>query len=342
MGSDGVSEDISYGDVYDAVLTPLLLARGLLDLVHTAEVIGLMAALREPRSSAELVRISGLPEVAVVSTLAALEVNAVVTRSGDAFRLTHDWLVLTGDIAISPLASVLASSDVERAVIRGLGGGDDYWTMSSAERLSFAQAISPDPFARGLVERMGHAMAQDPEYDVLRSGGRLLELGCGVAGRALVMLQALPSMRAVGVEVSADLAGVATRRAEDLGLADRFEVVTIDAATFDRPDAFDRGYWSQFFFAEESRGPALATMWRSLRSGGVVEAPLLADPDELAADPRGPLARELALFLVVLGAWGVPGRSASELVEELRGHGFVDVEVGPGTFGNWRVRGRRP
>ena len=49
-------------------------------------------------------------------------------------------------------------------------------------------------------------------YDVLRSGGSLLELGCGVAGRVLVMLQAIPAMQAVGIELSADLAAVAVRR----------------------------------------------------------------------------------------------------------------------------------
>ena len=65
----------------------------------------------------------------------------------------------------------------------------------SDQRLSFARAISPDPFAAGLVTGMGKALDGDPMYDVLRSGGSLLELGCGVAGRVLVMLQAIPAMQ---------------------------------------------------------------------------------------------------------------------------------------------------
>ena len=171
----------------------------------------------------------------------------------------------------------------------------------------------------------------------------LLELGCGVAGRVLAMLQAMPGMRAVGVELSDDLAAEAVRRAEALGLTDRFEVLVTDAAAFDRPAAFDRGYWSQFFFAEASRGPALETMMRSLRSGGVMEAPLLGDPGELAAEPHGQVARERAVFRVVLGSWGVPDRSADATRRpSSTDHGFVDVEAGRGPFGNWRVRGRRP
>ena len=336
------SEAISYDDAYDDVLAPLFLARGLLDLIHTAEVTGMMTSLREPRTPGELGRLAGLSEVAVSSLLEALEVNSVVECEAGAYRLTARWLVLTGDAAMSPLASVLESSEVERAVLRALGGGDDYWTMSPDQRLSFARAISPDPFAAGLVTGMGKALDGDPMYDVLRSGGSLLELGCGVAGRVLVMLQAIPGMQAVGIELSADLAAVAVSRAEELGLTDRFEVVRTDAATFDRPAAFDRGYWSQFFFAEDSRGPALATMMRSLRSGGIIEAPLLGDPGELAAEPHGQAARERAVFRVVLGSWGVPDRSADQLVAELEAHGFVDVEAGRGPFGNWRVRGRRP
>jgi SAM-dependent methyltransferase len=335
------AEALSWDDAYDAVWSPLLIARGVIDLVHTAESTGMMTALREPCPPGVLREVSGLPDVALSPLLEALEVNQVVTRADGRYRLTEPWLVLTSEAATSPLATVLASSDVEREVLRGLGA-DDYWTMTSEQRLVFARAVSPDPFASGVVAGMGRGLADDPTYDVLRSGGSLLELGCGVAGRVLSMLRALPDMQAVGIELSEDLAAEATRRAEALGLTDRFEVVTTDAGTFDRPDAFDAGYWSQFFFAEESRPRALETMMRSLRSGGFIEAPLLGDPAELAADPHGQTARERALFRVVLGSWGVPDRSAEELVAEFEGHGFVDVEAGRGPFGNWRVRGRRP
>jgi SAM-dependent methyltransferase len=336
------ADELSFDDAHDAVLGPLLLARGVLDLVHVAQERGLLTALREPSTAPDLAAATGLPAVAVASLVEALELNEVVERSGDGYRLSAPWMVLTGDTAMSPLESLLESSDVERALLRALGGRVDYWTMSSEQRLSFARGISPDPFAPGLVAGMGAALGRDPSYDVLRTGGNLLELGCGVAGRVLAMLQALPGMTAVGIELSEDLAAEARRRTVALGLTDRFEVVTTDAAAFDRPDAFDRGYWSQFFFAEAGRGPALATMLRSLRSGGLLEAPLLGDPEELAADPRGRMARERSVFRVVLGSWGVPDRTADELVAEFADAGFVDVEAGRGPFGNWRVRGRRP
>ena len=45
------AEPMSWDDAYDAAWSPLLLARGVLDLVHTAESTGMLAALREPCAS---------------------------------------------------------------------------------------------------------------------------------------------------------------------------------------------------------------------------------------------------------------------------------------------------
>lgn len=67
----------------------------------------------------------------------------------------------------------------------------------------------------------------------LSAGERHLELGCGLAGRILCLLQAYPAMTAVGVERAPDLAAEARRRAERLGVADRFVVVVSDATSVD-------------------------------------------------------------------------------------------------------------
>ena len=89
------AEPMSWDDAYDAAWSPLLLARGVLDLVHTAESTGMLAALREPCTSDKLAELAGLPEVAVAPLLEALEVNEVVTRDAGTYRLTEPWLVLT-------------------------------------------------------------------------------------------------------------------------------------------------------------------------------------------------------------------------------------------------------
>jgi cyclopropane fatty-acyl-phospholipid synthase-like methyltransferase len=143
----------------------------------------------------------------------------------------------------------------------------------------------------------------------------VLELGCGVAGRILTIMQAAPGLTAVGVELSPDLAAEAERRAAELGLRDRFTVVCADAADFTSDERFDRVFWSQFFFPSGSRAAALATAHRCLRRGGILSLPV-ADDD--------PAER---LFRLLLASWGVPLRTPDELAAEIEEAGFVDVEV---------------
>ncbi len=161
----------------------------------------------------------------------------------------------------------------------------------------------------------------------LHDGDRHLELGCGVAGRILCVLQAFPTLSAVGVELAPDLAAEAQRRGAALGVADRFEVLCADATTV-RPDGFfDVAFWSQFFFPAASRAGTLATAYHALRPGGMLLAPLLGDPSVAESDPHGSSARSLALARVVHRLWGVPDRSPDDLADEVAQAGFVDVVV---------------
>ena len=175
-------------------------------------------------------------------------------------------------------------------------------------------------------------VAADPDQEVLTRGGTHLELGCGVAGRILTTLQAVPAMRAIGVEISPDLAAVARERAEALGVSERFEVVEQDVADFDREACADTAFWSQFFFPEASRRGALAAAYRALRPGGVLTASLAATLDD---------ERMLALNDVTLAGWAVPSRTGDELVEEISAAGFLDVAVVE-RGGLSRVRAVRP
>ena len=204
--------------------------------------------------------------------------------------------------------------------------------MPPEDRLLVARAVSPDPFSAGLVEAFRGMVAADPDQEVLTRGGTHLELGRGVAGRILTTLQAVPAMRAIGVEISPDLAAVARERAEALGVSERFEVVEQDVADFDREACADTAFWSQFFFPEASRRGALAAAYRALRPGGVLTASLAATLDD---------ERMLALNDVTLAGWAVPSRTGDELVEEISAAGFLDVAVVE-RGGLSRVRAVRP
>ena len=245
----------------------------------------------------------------------ALVLHEVVEESGAGLVLTAPWLSLVSDSAFVALPDVLASGRLEARLLRGIGAGD-YWTMERADRILLARSVSPDPFADGLVELFRRDIESDPRRrDLLEPGCRTLELGCGVAGRILTMLRAVPTLNAVGVELSPDLAAEAERRAEQLGLTDRFTVVCGDARECVTEEPFDRAFWSQFFFPETTRADALAALHAAVRPGGVVSSPL-------AGEDRGD-----ATFRVLVASWGVPLRTPEELVAEYEAAGFVDVEV---------------
>lgn len=333
----------SWFEVYDDVLAPVLGPHGMVNVLLGASSRGVLDALVEEVTLGELAVATALPEPRVQALLDVLVAYDVVERSEDRFRLAPSWLALMADDAFATLSDLLASADIEARLLRESASGADYWTMPPADRLVFARAISPNPFARSLVEGFRKQLAGDPDLAALVAGGRLLELGCGVAGRVLTMLQALPEMRAVGVELSEDLAAEAQRRAEQLGVDDRFEVVCSDAASFSRPEAFDVAFWSQFFFPESARPGALRTLWASLRSGGIAQAPLLGDDAALRLDDRGAEARHRAVFRVILDGWGVPDRDRDGLAAEFADAGFVDIRyTGGGAAGPVRLVARKP
>ena len=201
--------------------------------------------------------------------------------------------------------------------LAGQGGG--FEDLSTADRLTYARAVSRNPISPALVALVRQAAWTPASIRArARDEDRHLELGCGVAGRILCALQAFPSMTAVGVELDPDLAAEARRRSERLGVAGRFVVVCADATSVRLDGVFDIVAWSQFFFTEASRPGTLATAYAALKPGGLILAPLLGDDHAAAAEPHGTEARSLALSRVVHGGWGVPGRSTTELVDEIR------------------------
>jgi Methyltransferase domain len=237
----------------------------------------------------------------------------------------------------------LRSGDVQSHLLRSIGAGADYWTMPTEQRLTFARATSPDPFSAGLVASFRASAERDPEQAALRNGGRLLELGCGVAGRLLTCLQAFPNLTAVGIELADDLADEAERRAVALGVADRLTVVRSDAGAYLEPDSFEFGFWSQFFFPEESRRSALTALFANLRSGGIAWAPVFGDFPAMQADPTGQVRRGYALFRVILDSWRVPERSPDQLAAEFESAGFTEVrQGGGGAAGPVRLTARKP
>lgn len=317
---------MEYFEAYEQALTPLATANSLLQLVARAEEAGLMTALRTPVSVVDAAAQTDLDESSVATLCRALVTLNVAESNGTTVALTAAWQALTDPGAYVPLQLALAGIEIDGRLHRARAG-DTFWSMPAADRITYARSISSDPYSDQLVEAFRSDLTHDPDRAGMAEGGRLLELGCGVAGRVLTTLRAMPQLHAVGVELSADLAAEAQRRSVELGLADRFDVVCVDAAEYDTTESFDFAFWSQFFFPEAARAAALATLRRVLRSGAVVHAPTGANFAAIDADPQGPQARDFVLWRTVLEAWGVPERRPEQLIAEFEAAGFEDVRV---------------
>lgn len=327
------------------MLEPLLAARQLLDLVEVAEETGVLALLADGATADDVANAADLDPRTAQAVLDALLAGAIVERPADRYVLTDDWRDATSSGAFNPIGAALRGRRVGSNLLRSLGtdGTHDYWTASAADRIALAASVSPDPIEGGAIpmfERM--ADSGHPYESAVREAGRALELGCGLAGSTLSHLVAYPNLRSVGVEISDDLATEAERRAEVLGIADRFTVVRADAADFDDPDTFDVGFWSQFFFPAPSRAGALSTLFRLVRSGGTVAAPVRWYDEERGGGPTSTLAQTHALFRVLAQTWDVPDRNPDQVADEFESAGFSVTHVLTPTPINGLVVASRP
>jgi SAM-dependent methyltransferase len=314
-GAAGVPEDdTGLADWMTAVaeLTPGLNASGVLALL-----VGLGRSGQLPSALSE-----GLPEG---SPAVHMAMQAALEAAGATGGRAGAWHTVLAGEGLVPPEALLSACSARNRLLEALAEGDDYWRADPELRRGIAQGVSPDPRLPASLVAMGSMVQALPEWQRrAHAGARYLELGCGLAGGMLAELQMFPAMTATGVELAADLVAEAQARAEQVGVAERVEFVVGDATRFDRPDSYDLCFWSQFFFPSATRAAALAAAARCLRPGGMLGAPVRARPD---ADASSDEVLDYLLDNVLFSSWGIPERSADELVDEVAAAGFVEVTV---------------
>jgi SAM-dependent methyltransferase len=218
------------------------------------------------------------------------------------------------------LAAVVGALEAS-GVVRRVGGSIEL-------RPEFVGLVADDGLYRGMLDAL-------PEFASAIGSGRLLDVGCGVAGAMLTAASMFPGMTGVGLEVEPFVAAEAQRRAAKFG--DRIRIITTDARDFDEAEGFDVCFWAQPFFPVDTRADTLRMIWRALKPGGVLIE------QEMEVDPQDEGARlGFALRRLVFAGWNVPfARTAEVLGTEATAEGFQHVRIATTSLGRVVVS-RRP
>jgi len=101
------------------------------------------------------------------------------------------------------------------------------------------------------------------------TSGAVLDAGCGPGDLALRLAELRPGLTVWGIDISADMIRLATRRALSTPQAPRLRFERADVAALPLPDASLEAAVSSIAFHHWRRpGVALAELWRVLKPGG--------------------------------------------------------------------------
>ncbi|MEU8074576.1 class I SAM-dependent methyltransferase [Catellatospora citrea] len=297
----------------------------LLKAVHDR---GWTTFLAQPRTEAELTGFAGVGPERVAHVVAALEAFGLTVREDGLIRLDPSVGELILDDGLYALADIVGHAATLNSALSHAVDPSGPPPLTGAQALAVAEGSvwRPGPGGRELYRKLLEAV---PEFASAVRNGRLLDVGCGVAGATLTAATMLPGMRATGLELVPEVAEEARRRAAALGVDDRFQILALDVRHFHETEAFDAAFWAQPFFPSDTRAAALRSIRRALRPGGVLIV------QEMEREPSDDAERPgFALRRLVFDGWGVPfARTAEELAAEAEEAGFETVRVAASQLG---------
>jgi S-adenosylmethionine-diacylgycerolhomoserine-N-methlytransferase len=167
-------------------------------------------------------------------------------------------------------------------------------------------------------------------------GGRVLEIGCGTGRNLIRTARAWPSVRAYGVDVSAEMLGAAHRSVARAQLRGRIALAQADAVSLDPQSlfgvaTFDRIFISYALSMIPAWKEALARGCQCLAENGSLHIVDFGDQAGLPAPFRLALDRWLALFSVhpcltfeaELAEFAAARRLRCGFASRFRGYAFV-------------------
>ncbi len=178
------------------------------------------------------------------------------------------------------------------------------WTHTDAALLQAQGSASAD-IARS-IQRAG----------VGRSGARILDIGCGVAGLSIAFCTEFPDATVVGVDLWAPALELARRNVAVAGLDARIDVVETAIQDYRDDVGFDLIWLPAIFIPAVAIDDVLNTAFELIRPGGEIVVGAFNDsPDALTN----------ALDALMTVRSGGSLLTATEIIAKVNGVGFADV-----------------
>src|SRR6266851_17782 len=282
---------------------------------------GLLEALSESRSLADLSYRSGIAAPLVEGVLDVLVSLGLLLRAGDVYSSTPDLLPLlqspARDALLADIRTVYLQSHemIDAAKRRTMMAGWDYTNPEILE----AQGASGGP--------LFHMLAQTlfPRLDGLleRLQGptaTFLDVGTGVATIAIEMCRLFPPLHVVGLEPQDAPMAEARRNVTAAKLGDRIELRAQRIEDLADREVFDLVWLPQVFLPREVLERGLRRAWAALRPGGWIL--LIA-----YSTPGMDLDAAVCRLLNVL--WGGDPLYLEQVAELLAAADFANTQVFP-------------
>jgi 2-polyprenyl-3-methyl-5-hydroxy-6-metoxy-1,4-benzoquinol methylase len=312
-------------------------------IVHLGRRYGLvqtLAAQASPVTASRLARLCLLHEPAVATWCEAARSHRILTRTGGGYTLPP---------RLRPLLAFEDHLDY-------LAGQFSYLALRSLDYDAF-----DDLFRKGVAGRraphIGEASAEATRWDhtaflkvvlsrvpdlrtLLRTGARVLDLGCGRGEWDLRLAPLFPRSRFVGVDPDRHAISAARTKAENAGVGDRLTFLLGAGELIGSLGAFDVVHLGEVLSAVAAKAEVLGNCLRALRpSGYLVIAEGLIEREGRPHTPTNQLMRAMELDFALQGTRFLTTVELRALLRESRFGRPRLVSVGGGL---WYVVAQRP
>jgi SAM-dependent methyltransferase len=220
-----------------------------LHAVYLGDRLGYYRALTGgPLTSAELAGRTGTAEryarewLEQQAVTGLLETDPALDAGRRRYTLPDAYIApLTEDLDLSHLAPLAQAvigfvKQTDKLVEAFRSGGGVSWAEHGADARE-GQAAANRPLFLGPLGR--EYLPSIPDVDaVLRAGGRVADVGCGLGWSSIGIALAYPHATVDGYDVDLPSVAAARRNAREAGVGDRVRFHAVDAATVDEP-AYD-------------------------------------------------------------------------------------------------------